>query len=151
MFGFYGLPDPEQSLQQLARHSQLAIRSEADAEWATLLFYKMSRDIDADRVVHTSRQLLREVEDYYYFWLPEPKARSLASKWWRRFKKHPISVPVPLGVRATRSECGQEYAVSVTYVEATKNKSILLAALRVKVSATGHCEVISRDIIFGGH
>lgn len=45
MFGLYGLPDPEQGFQQLARHSQLAIRSEADAEGAALLFYKMVRII----------------------------------------------------------------------------------------------------------
>ncbi len=148
VFGLYGLPDPELSFQQLTQHSRLSISSEADAERAAFLFFKTVKNLDGETLVYTSMQLRHRVERHYHHKNPKRRSRSLAAKWWRRFQKHPLTVP--LGVRAAQSDSGQEFVVSLAYTEAVNYESIALAVLWLKVSASGHCEVIGRDITFGG-
>jgi hypothetical protein len=143
-YALYGFPDGDAEFRRLVGASRLEVRSENDAETAALLFFTTTRDPRVQTVVFHSRQLKHKIENYFLSKLPEPKADSRSSVWWRGFAAAKLSDH--LGVRSARTTGG--YAVSITHIRSEDGKQPQVLALRLSVSNAGYCETTGTTVVY---
>ena len=134
-YGLSGFPDAELEFRRLVGGARLVVRSEVDAETVALLFFTTVKDPREQTVIFRPRQLKHKVEDYFTSKLPEPKADSQSSMWWRGFVAAKLSDQ--LGVKSTRTSSG--FGVSITHIQSDGNR-LGLGVLNLKVNSAGSCE-----------
>lgn len=142
-YGLYGFSDGEAEFRRLVSNARLDVRSEADAETAALLFFNTVKDPRAQTFVFHARQLRHKVEDYFTSKLPEAKAESQASAWWRGFAA--AKSTCQLGVKSTRTNDG--YSASVTFLRSEDGGKLELARMELTVSNAGVCDLAGTKVV----
>jgi hypothetical protein len=143
-YGLYGFPDGAAEFCRLVRSARLDIRADADAETAALLFFTTVKDPRRQNIVFGAMQLRHRIEDYWTSRLPETKAESRSSAWWRGFGA--TKSGSQLGVKVTRA--GDGYDASVTFISSDGGKYPQLTSLAVRVSGIGACDVVGTKVVY---
>jgi hypothetical protein len=143
-YGLYGFPNGAAEFQQLVKSARLEVSSGADAEVLAFLFFTTVKDPHSQTVASRSQKLRHMVEDYYLSKLPEPKAESQSSAWWRSFSAAKLTNQ--LGLKSSGTSNG--YTASIAHVRSEGGKPLQLAALDLKINRNGTCEVTGTRIIY---
>jgi len=142
-YGLNGFANAETEFGMLIRGAGLDVRVEADAEAAALLFYMMVRDPRGQSLVFSSRELKRKAEEFFGARLPDAKADSQTSDWWRGFVKAKLGSQI--GLKSIKTSTG--FDVFITSIR-TEDKSLELVKIGLRVNREGLCEPIGTTRIY---
>jgi hypothetical protein len=144
-YGLHGFSDGEAEFARLVNGARLQVRSDTEAEVAALLFFTTVKDPQSHTIVFRSSELRHKIEDYFLSKMPEQKAESRATTWWRGFTAAKLAGQI--GVRSAETSDG--YVVSITLIRAENSDRLKLARLRLRVNATGAPEALDTAVVYG--
>lgn len=131
-YDLYGFKEAQAAFNRLAQDASLQLSNETVAETYSYFFYTVIEDLAEKRVVFNERYLRHEVEDYYFGYNPEGKARTLYEKWWRGFSNQ--KQDYKFGTNAQKTPDGfSSTLTTITF----KDTNIQFQLWRLLISPTG--------------